>query len=197
MNESLLDDEDDLMDKGAKAAELRQIWEDLKSTYGEILLGSARGAVTIDNIGFDARGRIIFKKWPGSEIGFYLGSMDTFPDSVMKHGFGELPPEITTVRITSARGKMSQIPFLGNYRGVQLKFDDCSLELDKFPKFSMIDFVSTYFHNVQYVPKRMPKGCTITFDSSSQTNLFAAWSGFFFKGTYPQWERNGRQKIVM
>lgn len=197
INESLLDDDDDLMDKGAKATERRQVWEDLTSTYGEILLGSTRGIVTIDNIGLDTRGRIIFKNWPGYEIEFYLGSIDTFPDSVMKHGFGELPPEITSVCITSARGKMSQIPFLGNYRGVKIKFNDCSLELDKFPKFSMIDFIGTYFRNVQYVPKRIPKGCTITFDSNSQANLFAAWSKFFFKGTYPQWDCHGKQKIVM
>ena len=195
MNESLLDDEDDLMDKGAKAADLRQVWEELTKTYGETLCGASRGAITIDNIDFDSKNRIVFKNWPGNTVTLYLG-WGGIPDCFKEHGFGDLPANITKVVIQEFRGKLSSLGFDGNYKNCELELDRGNYEMDKFPKFSTIQFLDCNFKNVLLLPKKQPKNTRIFFSETSQANLFGCWSYYFFKGNYARWSRNGQEIIT-
>ena len=196
LNESLLDDEDEIMARGEKRGKLMRIWADLAENWGEVLLGSARGAVTIDNIDLDSKGRITFKNWPGNTINLYFGSIGFVPDSIKECGFGDLPSNVNIIRVQQFRGKLSDLNFEGNYKNCHLELEQGSYELDKFPKFSIILFNDCNFKNVHLMPKRQPKGTKIKFDSSSQTNLFGCWSYWFFKGNYAQWAHNGMQEII-
>ena len=196
VTESLLDDDDQIVNDGVKKTLLREVWEDLTKNWGEILMGSGRGAVTIDNIDFDSRGRIIFKNWPGSEIQLYLGSIGFVPDSFKKYGFGDLPSNVDKLIVKSFRGKLSDLSLNGNYKGKTLELEQGSYEMDRFPKFDNIYFNDSYFRNVGKMPKKQPMNCKILFSDSSVEHLFGSWSDYFFKGNYAQWTRGGQQIIT-
>lgn len=189
--------DNDAEEKLDKDVALDEIWQDLTTKYGEILLGSARGAVTVDNIDLDNKGRIIFKNWPGPKISFYLGSIDSFPESVQKRGFGELPKNVKEVEITEARCKLSQLGFRHKYPGVTLSVYGGNIEMDTFPKFDSIDFRGAFFTNTHILPKPVPRGMNIFFNESSIDNIFSDWCQRFFKGAYPMWDRDGGQKIKL
>ena len=184
VKESLLDDEDALVSNSKETMERIRIWKDLTETYGEILMGSKTGRISVDNIGFNKKGEIIFLNWPGRSITFNLDPIGRFPDSVEEHGFGQL--EVDEIIIKRARCKLSDLCFNKTYRSL-LTFEQGTLELDVFPKFTIIRFNETYFRNTHLLPKRRPKNCTVVFDSYSATNAFGVWATRFF-GESPRYE---------
>ena len=181
VEESIFDMEDKVENFDQDLAR-EEIWKDLTQTYGEILMGWRK--LSIDNIGFDDKGRIIFKNWPGPVIEFYLGSMNRFPVSIEKRGFGDLDPKILHVVVKEFRGKLSQLPFRGKYNNKALTLEKGSMVMDEFPKFSRIMFDDVYLRNIHILPKKQPKYCTIEFSDSTASNLILDWSDRFFKGNY-------------
>lgn len=196
LQESILDDADDIVISGEKAMELEQIWKDLTDTYGEILAGSKTGQISVDNLDFDKKGRIIFKNWPGPKIEFNLSSIDSFPEIVLKHGFGDFDKKISEIRFIQPRCKLSELGLKGDYSKCHVLIEQGNIEMDVFPKVASIDFNDTYFKNVHILPKKQPKQCIVRFSNLSVDALFSCWAYRFFNRAVPQWDRSGGQNLT-
>lgn len=190
-NESILDkgfESDPNVDKKVLAG---QVWDELSKDWGSnhsILFGACFGGVFNGNlVDFDKKGRIIFKNMP-KELPIMLDyELVNIPDCVRKYGWGDL--ELTdknktvVVKNSGNNCKLSDLGFKGKVNGV-LELRGGWYEIDEIPDFKVVRFTSCNFKNIIKMPKKKPKGTVLVFDSYSQDNIFAAWSGEVLK-KYP------------
>lgn len=160
LNEGILDVDkneegmDDMVDR-------HQIWKDL--TEREIIQDAP--LLTFENLDFDSKGRIIFKNYKGTSIRFDLSHF-TWPDSVLKRGFGDIKFPIVICRFDIlSRGKLSDLKLLGKYEYVTIA--GSKLHLDEFPKVKHLKFRECFFRDTHIKAKRKPKGIEIEFNEMS------------------------------
>ena len=180
LKESILDNE--LEQKSDDIAERHQIWKDLTETYGPMIRHWDILNLTVNNIAFDKKGRIIFVDRPMKSIEFDM-MIDGMPDSVLKRGFGEFK---VNVQVYGAYGngiggcKLSSLGFVTPSK-TTLSFHEGKLEFDVCPKFKEIDFWDCFITNPMKLPKVQPKNCTLMFDSMTASNITYWWAREFFK----------------
>ena len=180
LKESILDN--DLEQKSDNMVELHQIWKDLTETYGSIIRHWDILKLTVDNIAFDKKGRIIFINLPWNKIEFDM-QIDCMPDSVLKRGFGEFKVDVD---IYGAYGngkggcKLSSLGFITPSKTI-LSFHGSKIEFDVCPKFKQIEFWGCFITNPMKLPKVQPKNCTLIFNEETVANIGYLWAQEFFK----------------
>jgi len=180
LKESILDNE--LEQKTDDIVERHQIWKDLTETYGPMIRHWDILNLTVNNIAFDKKGRIIFVNLPFHELTFDM-QIDGMPDSVLKRGFGEFK---VNVHVYGAYGngkggcKLSSLGFITPSKTI-LSFHGSKIEFDVCPKFNQIDFWECYITNPMKLPKVQPKNCTLTFNEGTVSNITYYWAREFFK----------------
>ena len=190
INESLLDDEETLSAKADYNAKLAFIWNNLRETYGEILVGSN---LSIDNLELDKKGRIVLKNWPYNTLRLNLNHL--LPEAIEEYGFGDFDGnEIYEITIINPpKCKISQLGFLGKSPKVKLVIEGGRMELDVIPNFQKIEF--RYCNISGNKPKRVPRGTELVFDNSTQEWIFNNWCKQHF-GEYARYE-NGKMILKL
>lgn len=180
LKESILDS--NIEQRSDEVAERHQIWKDLTETYGPMIRHWDILNLTVDNIAFDKRGRIVFVNLPWKEIYFDM-QIDGMPDSVLKRGFGEFKVD---VNVCGAYGngtkgcKLSSLGFITPSK-TRLSLHGSKIEFDVCPKFKEIDFWECFITNPMKLPKIQPKNCKLSFNEGTVSNITYYWAREFFK----------------
>lgn len=180
LKESILDN--DLEQKSDDIVERHQIWKDLTETYGSMIRHWDILKLTVDNIAFDKKGRIVFVNLPWKEITFDM-QIDGMPDSVLKRGFGEFKVNVYVYGAygNGRRGcKLSSLGFVTPSKTI-LSFHNSKIEFDVCPKFKQIEFLECFITNPMRLPKTQPKNCTLMFNERTVANIGYLWARDFFK----------------
>ena len=182
ISESLLDDEETLSTNADYNAKLAFIWNNLRETYGEILVGSE---LSVKHLELDKKGRIVLKNWPYSTLRLNLNHL--LPEALEEYGFGDFDDkEVREITIINPpKCKISQLGFLGKSPKVKLVIEGGRMELDVIPNFQKIEF--RYCNISGNKPKRVPRGVEMVFDGSTQEWIFNNWCKQNF-GEYARYE---------
>ena len=182
IKESILDDEDDLINNSEQSAIIYSIFKELTETYGKICVLEPTGPstfqgdipLTIDNIVLDKKNRLKFVNIPKNyRVYLDLSSVGVL-DCMRQYGIVCLDSPLVIMGFQRGNGyyKLSAL----NIREVdKIILKNCRIEIDKFPKIHN----EIYFYTCDLYPFKkpssLPKGCDIKFNDDTCVILSGEW----------------------